>query len=279
MGTPDREPAQPRAARRLPALAIAALLAAAAIGVGCGGDEEGAGEGAASEGTSASFGYGGDDGPARWGELDPSYRKCATGKRQSPIDLTDGRPAALPEIAFSYEPTELEIEDNGHSLEAEYPPGSSIELDGVEYRLAQFHYHAPSEHRIDGAAAPIEFHLVHESPGGERLVLGVMVERGQPNQAVAELLEAVPPSEGERRRVPAEVNALDLLPADPGTVGRWSYAGSLTTPPCDEGVRWHVFEDPVELSAEQIDAYTSVYEGTNRPLQPRNGRALRVTRG
>lgn len=247
---------------------VIALLAAPVFG-GCGDD---GGE----ESASAGFGYGAEDGPERWAELDPAHSACDEGRRQSPIDLVDGRPAAPPPLSFSYQPAELRVDNNGHSLEAEYPPGSALRSGGEQYELRQFHFHAPSEHRIGGEAWPLEFHLVHESPAGELLVLGVMVEEGRPNPAAARLVEALPEREGEGLAVDGDVDALDLLPPRPAAATRWSYPGSLTTPPCTEGVAWVVYDDPVEFSAEQIAAFTSIYEGTNRPVQPLNGRTPRV---
>lgn len=252
------------------------LLAIALFGVaiaGCGSDDDSSGE-------HASFGYGEADGPARWASLDPAYEECDTGRRQSPVDLRD--PAASPNPAhpeFAYETIELELENNGHSVEAVYPPGSTLELGGRVYDLSQFHFHAPSEHRIEGRSAPLEFHFVHEEQqSGGLLVLGVLVDEGRPNAAAAKLAEALPGADGEAARTAEAIDALDLLPAEPASARRWEYPGSLTTPPCSEGVEWHVFDRPVEFSRQQVEAFTDVYEGTNRPLQPLNGRTLHLTR-
>jgi carbonic anhydrase len=251
---------------------LGAILALGTL-AGCGGDGE---EPAAPE-RPAAFGYSGDRAPEHWGQLDPDYETCAEGERQSPIHLRDGDEESLPRIDFSYRPAQLEVENNGHSLEAAYPEGSSMKIDGDRYELKQFHFHAPSEHRIEGQSFPLEFHLVHEAEGGDLAVLAVLVREGRANPAFAGLVDATPHVEEEKVPVEGEVNALDLLPAQPATAPRWSYRGSLTTPPCTEGVRWEVLDEPIAMSAEQIDRYRSVFDGTNRPLQPRNDRRLLVS--
>jgi carbonic anhydrase len=254
-------------------LAFAGALFAGAI-TGCGSADDGTAAESTAAGTAAPFGYGSEDGPAEWASLDPAYAQCAEGKEQSPIDLTDAQASDLPRIEISYHPSELEVENNGHSLEGLPPPGNSVEVEGTRYELDQFHFHAPSEHRSNGRALPIEFHFVNRSADGEPLVLGVFVQAGRENPAAAKLIESLPRTEGETLQVHGDVDLLDLLPADPAAAPRWSYDGSLTTPPCTEGVAWKVFKQPIEMSPQQIAAFTSIYDGNNRPVQPLNGREL-----
>jgi carbonic anhydrase len=246
--------------------------------VGCGGDD-GAGEDDGAEERPAPFAYSGAKGPSHWGSLDPAYAECSAGKRQSPIALERGDRSRLPRIDFSYRPADkLEVLNNGHSVEAAYPAGSSIEIDGTEYALEQFHFHAPSEHTLNGRSFPLEFHFVHKAPDGSVAVLGVFAVAGRANPAFSKLVRALPPREGGRLMVEGELNALDLLPPDAASASRWSYDGSLTTPPCTEPVRWNVFSRPIELSREQIARYTAVYDHNNRPVQLLNGRPLRFSR-
>jgi carbonic anhydrase len=251
---------------------VGVVVALAAIS-GCGGD----GEEATEPERPAPFAYSGDRGPGQWAELDPDYETCGEGERQSPMHLRDGDQESLPPIEFAYRPAQLEVENNGHSLEAAYPEGSSIDIDGERYELRQFHFHAPSEHEIEGDSFPVEFHFVHEAEDGGLAVLAVLAREGESNPAFDDLITATPHVEEEKVPVQGEVNAIDLLPERPETAPRWSYRGSLTTPPCTEGVRWEVFDGPIELSAEQIDRYRSAFEGNNRPLQPRNERRLEVS--
>jgi carbonic anhydrase len=246
------------------------LMAATALVAGCGddGDEEG------EEQAPPAFSYGGSTGPDRWADLDPTYGECAEGRRQSPVGLETQPMGDVPKLEIGYVPATLETTNNGHSVEAEHPPGSTLELDGHGYELKQFHFHAPAEHRLDGQSAPLEFHLVHQDEDDAYAVLAVVAVEGGRNPAVARLVEALPAEEGETATTQGEVDPLDLLPGDPASATRWSYTGSLTTPPCTEPVSWTVFRQPIELSAEQIDSYTRIYDDTNRPLQPPNGRAV-----
>lgn len=247
--------------------ALAALLASALL-AGCGGDDSG------ETAAPPDFGYGGKTGPSNWGALDPSYRTCSEGRRQSPIDLTGARASSLPPLRFSYEPAEVEVENNGHSLEVAFPQGSSIEIGDTEYQLDQFHFHSPSEHEVNGRSLPMEFHFVNRTAGDEVAVIGVLVTEGEAHPTIAKLAPALPSEEGDTLPAAEEVNALDLLPPGPESAARWSYEGSFTTPPCTEGVSWNVFRDPIELSASQIASLREFYDGNNRPVQPLNGREL-----
>ncbi|HEY8638551.1 MAG TPA: carbonic anhydrase family protein [Solirubrobacteraceae bacterium] len=227
--------------------------------------------------SSPEWSYAGATGPARWGALDRAFRACATGRRQSPINLAHAARAKLPALRLAYGQSTLELESNGHSVEAASGPGNRLTVGGVHYSLVQFHYHAPSEHRIDGRSFPLELHLVNKSPDGQALVLGALVRAGHANPAFARLIAALPTHEGQHRTLTG-FDPLSLLPGR-GRAARYAYTGSLTTPPCTEGVRWNVFATPVELSPAQIRRFTSIYDHHNRPLQPRNGRPLVVGTG
>lgn len=229
---------------------------------------------AVEEAPAAEFSYSGDTGPSHWGSLSPDYAACSDGTEQSPIDLTAGTQGKPPALEVNYGSSPLRLENNGHSVEATVPEGSSVTLDGNEYPLGQFHYHAPSEHTLDRESMPLELHFVNQTEDGAA-VLGVLVREGKANPAYDALIKALPATEGET----AEVEATDLsslLPDDPGGAERWSYDGSLTTPPCTEGVAWAVFAEPIEMSTEQIAAFTDIYDHTNRPVQPLGDRELVV---
>ncbi|MBX3010818.1 MAG: carbonic anhydrase family protein [Caldilineaceae bacterium] len=218
--------------------------------------------------------YAGEEGPDHWGELSADYTACADGSAQSPIDLTAATKADLPDIIFDYGESHLNILNNGHTVQVNYDAGSAILLDGVRYDLLQFHFHAASEHTIAGERYPLEFHLVHRNAEGGLAVVGVMAVAGAENPAFADILAHAPASEAAATVVEGVMVAAEqLLPA-----GRlyYTYAGSLTTPPCSEGVKWHVLTTPIELSATQLEALTSILHDNFRPIQPLHDRALQL---
>jgi carbonic anhydrase len=217
--------------------------------------------------------YSGATGPEHWGSIDPAYKLCSQGDQQSPIDLRDGERASPPKLTVGYSTSSLELGNNGHSVEALPEPQGGIELGGDQYDLIQFHFHAPSEHTIDGRSLPLELHFVNEAQDGSLAVLGVMAIEGAANPAYDKLIGALPGSEGETASVDG-VDVAALLPADAANAQRWFYNGSLTTPPCSEGVSWIVFAKPIELSAEQIAAFTDLYDHNNRPVHPLGSRSL-----
>jgi carbonic anhydrase len=223
--------------------------------------------------NAADWSYTGAGGPAHWGSLNPDYEPCSEGGEQSPIDLRDAERASPPKLAIDYSTSSLELEDSGHSVEAVPEPQGGIELRGTRYDLIQFHFHAPSEHTFDGRSLPLELHFVNEAENGSLAVLGVMAVEGAANAAYDELIAALPDSEGKAATVTG-VDVAALLPPDAADAERWVYEGSLTTPPCSEGVSWSVFAKPIELSADQITAFTRLYDHNNRPVQPLGSRSL-----
>ncbi|MBI1728995.1 carbonic anhydrase family protein [Candidatus Acetothermia bacterium] len=226
----------------------------------------------------ADWGYEGKTGPDFWGGLSEDFALCAAGKSQSPINIVDSvaTRADLKDIEFHYDETALTILNNGHTIEVEYDSGSYIILDGIRFDLVQFHFHAPSEHMLNGHQFPMEMHLVHKSADGELAVIGLLIQEGQENPAFKDILENMPKEASEESHVIARLNADDLLPASRTT---YRYSGSLTTPPCTEGVRWSFLTEAVELAKEQIQSYADVIREScctfnNRPVQPLNGREL-----
>ncbi len=217
------------------------------------------------------WGYGGGLGPDHWGSLDPGFAVCSNGREQSPIDLTGAEREALSEIGFEYAPSQISIGNNGHSIQVDYQAGSGIVLDGTRYGLVQFHFHHRSEHTVDGADFPLELHLVHADNDGALAVVGVFLEEGAANEALAPVWRHLPAKAGPTALVAGTVDAAALLPERRTT---WRYAGSLTTPPCSEGVSWLVLTEPVTASREQIEAFSAVFPVNNRPVQPLNGRRL-----
>lgn len=218
--------------------------------------------------------YGGRTGPAHWAALENGYGTCGAGREQSPIDI---RPrsaikARLPAITFDYQPAPLKIVDNGHTIQVNYAPGSFITVDGKRYELQQFHFHKPSEEAIDGKHADMVAHLVHKDDQGHLAVVAVLLEAGKVNPMLAAVWNNLPARKNSEVDAPdVQVNAADLLPADHGY---YTFAGSLTTPPCSEGVTWFVLKRPAAVSTGQIARFAHSYPMNARPLQPLNGRVV-----
>ncbi|MEL3929310.1 carbonic anhydrase [Aeromonas enteropelogenes] len=215
--------------------------------------------------------YSGAAGPDHWAKLTPEFSPCA-GSNQSPVDLTGLVEADLPPLVFHYRAGGEFASNNGHTVQIGYAPGSTLELDGMSFELKQFHFHAPSENHIEGKSYPLEGHLVHANGKGELAVVAVMFEVGKANPVLAEAWRQLPIKAGESHALKAPVAVEQLLPAKRDY---YRFSGSLTTPPCSEGVRWLVLKQPVEASQAQIDAFKEVmHHPNNRPVQPLNGRVV-----
>jgi carbonic anhydrase len=264
--------------RRPPA--VAPLLAAAMLAAGC---MSGAPPRAVAPAVHEKhWGYAtspGTAGPSEWGSL-PGDAACAAGTRQSPVDLATKPPfpveaRALPKIVFRYGTTGLHLVNDGHTIRLDVDKGSAVEIDGAVWPLLQLHFHAPSEHSLDGLHYPMEMHLVHAGPDGKPgLVVGVFLVQGGDSPAFAQVFADLPREEGGRKdNAAATVDLARLLPADRIYL---AYEGSLTTPPCTEGIRWVVLRTPAGIPGGQMGAFVSLphMTGTNRPMQPLAGRKI-----
>lgn len=238
------------------------------------------------------FSYRGPTGPDHWSSLDEDWALCEEGTAQSPIDFDalGADPQDVSDIAFDYHESMVSWTNNGHTVMMSYEPGSSMILGGTPYQLQQFHYHTPGEHSLQGGARfEVEQHLVHRNEAGELAVVGVMIREGDHNPALPggrRLDQFLPQSEGVVVEFPEEtLDATGLLPA---RLESFRYLGSLTTPPCSEGVRWVVMTEPIEISRSQMRAllqalrslkYASQTGSNNRPTQPLNGRSVLLDQG
>lgn len=229
--------------------------------------------GSASASSEGHWGYSGHEGPEYWGELSPDFEMCGKGKNQSPINITGATEAELPPISFAYTTSALDIINNGHTIKSSYDTGSSITVDGNTYNLLQVHWHTPSENIIEGKSFPMEAHFVHGDKDGNLAVIGVMYTKGNKNDAIAAIWDKMPAeTDATSKDAAAVVSAMDMLPANKDY---YRFNGSLTTPPCSEGVRWMVMKDSVEASEEQIEKFHASFHGdTNRPVQPINARPI-----
>lgn len=253
------------------AVAVALVLVAA----GCAGKPAGPAPVAP---THAHWSYEGESGPDRWGDLDPAYALAKTGTAQSPIDLRalDATPASSPPPAFSYRAAPLTVENNGHTIQVTCAPGGTLTVGDAPFELKQFHFHAPSEHTVSGGHAPLEVHFVHADAGGRLAVVALLVHPGDANGALGEVLAHAPRERGEKVTVAdLRFDPTSLLPASHAT---WRYDGSLTTPPCTEGVHWLVLQAPGHAADAQLREFHAIFGGNNRPTQPLHGRKVESVR-
>lgn len=223
---------------------------------------------------SPHWSYEGEEGPEHWGEIAELYRMCSEGKNQSPIDLTVDVHAGLPELVFDYHSSNLLETNTGHSIQQNVQPGSFLTITGrdARYQLKQFHFHSPSEHKINGRSYAMELHFVHVSDDGALAVVGVVIDEGEEHPVLNQLWSWMPENAGDTSEQAIGIEETNLLPP---TREYFAYSGSLTTPPCSEGVVWVVLKTPIEASAEQIARFKErVGPATNRPVQPHNARLI-----
>jgi len=216
--------------------------------------------------------YQGATDPSHWGSLGSAYAVCSTGHLQSPIDINGAKKTDLPPLKMNYSNAPLNIIDNGHSVQINYPEGSSLTVGDKTYTLKQFHFHHPAEEEIGGKKYDLVAHLVHADPDGHLAVIAVLFKRGAANSLLDTLWKSVPSEKEKATDVSSvTVNAKDLLPAN---LGYYTFQGSLTSPPCSEGVTWYVLKSHETLSEDQLANFAKLYPHNARPIQPTNGRQI-----
>lgn len=229
---------------------------------------------AARDASPAHWSYEGKLGPASWGSLGANYETCAAGTFQSPVDITLVTVTQLPPIEVHYQANPLSVKNNGHTAQLDYPAGSYILINGVRYNLVQIHFHSPSEHTVGGKFYDLTAHLVHKTDDGKLAVIDIPMEQGQDNGFMSTVLDNLPKEAGRFNDVAGvQINAAELLPS---SLSYYSYTGSLTTPPCSEGVEWMVLMRPVQVSEAQMKAFTTIFPKSTRPVQPANGRSIKL---
>lgn len=227
-----------------------------------------------SEEQSPHWSYEGKTGPESWGSLSDQWTVCKTGKSQSPIDIDKPASGEAPKekIEISKGDQSAEMLNNGHTIQVNEAGADSLTIDDKQFQLVQYHFHSPSEHTIHGKHFPMEMHLVHKSKDGQLAVIGVLMEEGKHNAALDPFWSKLPASPDEKTRLDhLAANVDQLLPSLKTT---YSYDGSLTTPPCSEGVKWVVMTTPIQLSKDQIAAFQKIIHENSRPVQPLNGRKV-----
>ena len=216
---------------------------------------------------------------SHWSDLDPQYALCNTGKEQSPIDIRSAQKSDLKPLQFESKSGPLRyVINNRHTIRVNYHAGNAnlLTADGTRYELTQFHFHHPSEEAVDGKRYDMEVHLMYQAADGKAAGVTVFVKPGIANSGLETMWRHMPAAEGQEEVAGAEINPDNLLPRDTGAY--YMYMGSVTAPPCTEGVTWFVLKSPIELSQQQIDAFAKLFPNDARPLQPLNGRIVKQNR-
>lgn len=221
---------------------------------------------------SSDWGYDGQQGPANWSKLSPAFSLCERGKNQSPVNIQDSLKTHHDKLRLTFKPGRQEIVNNGHTIQINVSNGNTLQLDKDTFTLQQFHFHSPGENQIDGKPFPLEAHFVYKDKAGALAVLAVMFKAGKANQQLARAWHQMPTEAGQYAALNKPINIRTLLPEQQAF---YRFSGSLTTPPCSEGVRWIVFKEAEGVSAEQISQFRSaMHHPNNRPVQPLNGRII-----
>jgi carbonic anhydrase len=220
----------------------------------------------------AHWGYSGHEGPEHWAELSAEYGTCASGKNQSPVNLSGMIEGNLPTMKINYNAGGNEVVNNGHTIQVNYAAGSTITVAGKTFELKQFHFHSPSENTIEGHSYPMEAHFVHADKDGNLAVIAVMFKPGEHNAELEKAWAHMPHEAGAIQKLDEMVDANVLLPHD---FDYYRFNGSLTTPPCTEGVNWFVMKFYDTASQAQIDKFVhAMHHDNNRPVQPTNARLI-----
>lgn len=221
------------------------------------------------------WGYDGESGPDAWGKLHTSFAKCDSGERQSPIDIRDGIKVDLDPLNFAYKALPFNVIDNGHTIQVNVADGNFIDVSGKTYALVQMHFHKPAEERINGKRFDMVAHLVHRDAEGKLAIVAVLIEQGKPNQPIQLVWNNLPLEKNASVRA---LNPIDLNLLLPENHDYFTYLGSLTEPPCTEGVLWLVMKQAIEISPEQLAIFDRLYPNNARPLQKAGTRLIKESR-
>ena len=222
------------------------------------------------------WGYTGDTGPEHWGCLADAYRPCGEGVEQSPVNLTGFVSSGTEPVTFDYSTAAVQARNNGHTVYLDFDPGSGLSVGGRRYELLGVHYHSPGEHLLEGEIFAAELHLVQQDASGNLAVVGLLFRLGNPSRLVEDLL-GLAPATGVEADIGGGPNAAEYVPSDSSYYG---YSGSLTTPPCSEGVRWMVMQSIGTVSEDQVEILQALTHGpNNRPPQPIGDRSITVVGG
>ena len=222
------------------------------------------------------WGYTGDVAPSHWSELNKKFNMCSEGKSQSPINVVPTKDIDLPALNLNYSTGSKTIIDNGHTVQINIADGSVLKINGVDYKLKQFHFHTPSENNINGKSFPLEAHFVHATDDGKLAVVAVMFKEGAENKTLAKIWKKLPTlKEKEGTEVKCGLTSDEVKSLMPTNKDYYKFTGSLTTPPCTENVKWFVYKTPLTVSKEQASKFTALFgHPNNRPIQALNNRTI-----
>jgi carbonic anhydrase len=224
---------------------------------------------------SVQWGYEGKIGPERWARLDGTYLTCTNGRQQSPLDIRGAKPSDLAPLEFHYRSGLITLVNDGHFVQGNVEPGSFLVANGHRYDLVGFQFHHPSEQAVKGQLSDMEVQLLHKDSDGKMAIVSIRMREGNPNVVLAALWPLLPGQAGKSTKTKDMVNVAGLLPPDRGY---WTYQGSLTTPPCSEGVDWFVLKEEIEVSRDQLQTFGALYSRNSRPLQPPHDRKIQATK-
>lgn len=215
--------------------------------------------------------YSGETGPENWSKLAPEFAACGNGVNQSPIDISKTISAELAPLQFNYESRGTTIVNNGHTVQINVAAGGWLRAEGEDFQLVQFHFHSPSEHQINGELFPLEGHFVHQNSSGALAVVGILFRAGEWNTDLARIGSAAPEAINQPEAIDLDIADLDLYG---NHESYYRYTGSLTTPPCTEGVQWYVLKKPGHIAPEQAATFVKLIGEDARGPQPINARIV-----
>ena len=220
----------------------------------------------------AHWTYEGERGPETWGDLSADFRACSLGLEQTPIDLKGTITAQTGLVEASFQPMPLTILNNGHTIQVNLKQSNKLTLNGTEFNVAQFHFHRESEHKVNGESYDMEMHIVHQDPVTSNLVvIGIFLKEGDANPFLEKIWSLMPTVENKESISTDSINLIDAFPSDKKY---YTYTGSLTTPPCSQGIDWIIIKEPMEISSEQIKKFSDIHPDNSRPTQPLNNREV-----
>jgi len=218
-----------------------------------------------------AWSYDGKEGPEHWAKLSDEFSMCSAGSTQSPIDIVDSLDANLKPLKLLQKFPAKEVLQTNHSIQLNFRDGNIVAIDNITFKLKQANFHTPSEHSIQGKSFPLEAQFLHTDIKGSTAIVAVLFREGRPNPALDKILKQLPNESNKAVTLKSRLLASEMMPSNQDY---YRFSGSLTSPPCTEGVRWIVIKTPMTASKEQIDALAALTQHNNRPLQALNSRLI-----